>query len=225
MSIDPKFIVTLRNRDYPLFAGVLDAATKAGLRSLRTTVLQIPSSENGHLAVVMARAEFEDGRVFEDVGDCSPASTSPQLAAASLRLASTRAKGRVLRDSINVGQTLLEELPDLDLEGGQEGSSRGSAPPLYVAEPGPRAVAPEASRPAATERATAAPRAATPHSTAAPERESAGSAPAKNGGGNMECSNPGCGKPLTKGQHDVSLRSYGQPLCPSCQKQFTRIGS
>src|SRR5439155_17968333 len=116
MSIDPKFIVTLRNRDYPLFAGVLDAATKAGLRSLRTTVLQIPSSENGHLAVVMARAEFEDGRVFEDVGDCSPASTSPQLAAASLRLAPTRAEGRVLRDSINVGQTMFEELPDLDEE-------------------------------------------------------------------------------------------------------------
>src|SRR5712692_4521049 len=73
-----------------------------------------------------------------------PASTSPQLAVASLRLASTRAKGRVLRDSINVGQTMFEELPDLDLEAGQEGASRGSAPPLYVAEPGPRSVAPEA---------------------------------------------------------------------------------
>ena len=222
MSIDPKFIVTLRNRDYPLFAGVLDAATKAGLRSLRTTVVQIPSSENGHLAVVMARAEFEDGRIFEDVGDCSPASTSPQLAAASLRLASTRAKGRVLRDSINVGQTLLEELPDLDLEVGHEAPSRGGAPPLYVAEPHPRPVAtdapPPAPRAAPAERTTAAPRPA-----GAPERESAGPAPASNGSGKMECSNPGCGKPLTKGQHDVSLRSYGQPLCPSCQKQVRRV--
>jgi hypothetical protein len=137
MNISKEFIVSLRGREYPLFAGVLDAATKAGLRSLRTTVLQIPSSENGHLAVVMARAEFEDGRVFEDVGDCSPASTSPQLAAASLRLASTRAKGRVLRDSINVGQTLLEELPDLEIEAGQDlpGQSRASGPSLYVAEP------------------------------------------------------------------------------------------
>lgn len=225
MSIDPRFIVTLKNRDYPVFAGVLDAATKAGLRSLRTTVLQIPSPENGHLAVVMARAEFEDGRVFEDVGDCSPASTSPQLASAALRLASTRAKGRVLRDSINVGQTLLEELPDLDVEVGHElpGQPRAGGPSFYVAEPAPRPVTPEAPRPAPAERAPAGARAAASRNSGTPERESAAPTPTKNGNGTMECSNPGCGKPLTKGQHDVSLRSYGQPLCPSCQKQFTRI--
>src|SRR5436309_7128434 len=169
MSISKEFIVNLRGKEFPIFAGVLDAATKAGLRSLTTRVVQIPSPENGHLAVVMARAEFEDGRVFEDVGDCSPQSTSPQLASASLRLASTRAKGRVLRDSINVGQTMFEELPDLDIEGGHEGSSRTGAPPLYVAEPAPRSVTPEAPRPAAAERAAAAPRAATPSSTTVPE--------------------------------------------------------
>lgn len=112
MAISREFIVHLKGKDYPIFAGVLDAATTAGLRSLTTRVIQIPSAENGHLAVVMARAEFEDGRVFEDVGDCSPQSTSPQLASAALRLASTRAKGRVLRDSINVGQTMFEELPN-----------------------------------------------------------------------------------------------------------------
>jgi hypothetical protein len=111
--IDPQHIITLKGKSYPLFAGILDAATKAGLKSIRTTVLQVPTPENGHMAVVMARAEFEDGRVFEDVGDCSPANTSPQLAPAALRLASTRAKGRVLRDAINVGQTMFEELPDL----------------------------------------------------------------------------------------------------------------
>src|SRR5579883_2710435 len=65
MPIDPQFIVSLKGKSYPIWAGVLDAATQAGLRSLTTHVLQIPSSENGHLAVVMARAEFEDGRVFE----------------------------------------------------------------------------------------------------------------------------------------------------------------
>jgi hypothetical protein len=231
MNISKEFVVSLRGKEYPLFAGVLDAATKAGLRSLRTTVVQIPSPENGHLAVVMARAEFEDGRVFEDVGDCSPASTSPQLAAASLRLASTRAKGRVLRDSINVGQTLLEELPDLEIEAGQDlpGQPRPAGPGLYIAEPAPRSVTPEspqqqAGARAPAERASAPARAGAPRAAGAAERESAGPAPAKNGHGGMECSNPGCGKPLTKGQHDVSLRSYGQPLCPSCQKQFTRIG-
>src|SRR5436309_14899265 len=110
MNIDPRFIVSLRNRDYPLFAGVLDAATHAGLKSLTTRIVQIPSPENGNMAVMMARAEFEDGRVFEDVGDCSPALTSPQRAAAALGLASRRAKGRVVRDAVAGGAALREEL-------------------------------------------------------------------------------------------------------------------
>jgi hypothetical protein len=114
MSISKEFIVSLKGRDYPVFAGVLDAATKAGLKSLRTEIVQLPTDANGMFAVVKAVAEFEDGRVFEDIADCSPKSTSPNLAASVLRLASTRAKGRVLRDACNVGQTLLEELPDLD---------------------------------------------------------------------------------------------------------------
>ncbi len=71
VSINKDFIVHLKGKDYPIYAGVLDAATKAGLRSLTTRVVQVPAPENGHLAVVMARAEFDDGRVFEDVGDCS----------------------------------------------------------------------------------------------------------------------------------------------------------
>jgi hypothetical protein len=222
MAISKEFIVHLKGRDYPLWTGVLDAATKAGLRSLRTTVIQIPSPENGHMAVVMARAEFEDGRVFEDVGDCSPQSTSPQLATAALRLASTRAKGRVLRDAINVGQTMFEELPDLD-EFGAEGVAPGRAGGIYVAEPQPRPMTSEAQRTPAAERPRPAPAPAVEAPT--PERQAASPAPARNGDGKMECSNTGCGKPLTKGQHDVSLRSYGQPLCPACQKQFTRIGT
>src|SRR5437870_8123593 len=99
MAISKEFVVSLKGKEYPLFAGVLDAATKAGLKSLTTRIVQLPTPDNGNFAVVMARAEFEDGRVFEDVGDCSPASTSHHLASALLRVASTRAKGRVLRDS------------------------------------------------------------------------------------------------------------------------------
>jgi hypothetical protein len=110
--IDPKFIINLRGRDFPTWPGVLDAATRAGLRSIKTTVVQIPSAENGGMAVVMARAEFEDGRIYEDVGDASPANCGPQIATAALRMASTRAKGRCLRDALNIGQTMFEELPD-----------------------------------------------------------------------------------------------------------------
>jgi hypothetical protein len=172
--IDAKFIVTLKGKEFPTWPGVLDAATRAGLKSLTTRVMQIPSAENGGMAVVMARAEFADGRVFEDVGDASPANCGPQIATAALRMASTRAKGRCLRDALSIGATLFEELPDLQSVG------EDVEPPARL-RPAPR-------------------------------------------NGALVCTNAGCGKPLTKGQHDVSERAYGQPLCPSCQKQYTRIG-
>jgi len=38
----------------------------------------------------------------------------------------------------------------------------------------------------------------------------------------MVCSQPSCRKPLNKGQHDVSMRAFGQPFCPSCQRQMVR---
>lgn len=38
----------------------------------------------------------------------------------------------------------------------------------------------------------------------------------------LVCTRGECGKPLTKGQHDVSVRAFGQPLCPSCQKSTAR---
>ena len=45
---------------------------------------------------------------------------------------------------------------------------------------------------------------------------------ASGGSSPMLCSRTECGKPLTKGQHDVSVRAFGQPLCPACQKLQAR---
>jgi hypothetical protein len=171
--IDPRFIVKLRDKEYPTWPGVLDAATKEGLKSLTTRIAQIPDPSNGNVAVVIARAEFEDGRVFEDVGDAGPQNCSPQIATAALRMASTRAKGRCLRDALNVGTTMFEELPEEERRGnGNENS------PVAVSE------------------------------------DFDGKA----------CTHPGCGKLLTEGQRQMSVRAFGQPLCPADQKHYTRIG-
>ena len=43
-----------------------------------------------------------------------------------------------------------------------------------------------------------------------------------NGGSAMSCSTPDCGKPLTKGQYDVSMSRFRQPLCPACQRTSVR---
>lgn len=169
--VDPKYIVNLKGKPYPMWGGILDAATRAGLKLLTTDVVQIPSPENGYLAVVMATAEFEDGRTFTDVGDCSPQSTSPRLAPAALRLASTRAKGRCLRDALNIGETMFEELPG---EGDRDEEER-VVPPRAVNNGHPQA--------------------------------------AEQG----FCQEPGCGVELTPGQRTMSVRRFGQPLCPAHQ--------
>lgn len=132
--IDPKYIKNLKGKSYPMWGGVLDAAIKDGLRRLTTEIVQIPAPENGHLAVVRATAEFEDGRVFTDVGDCGPGNTTPEIAKSSLRMASTRAKGRALRDALNVSETMFEELPPDDTD-----ATPRSAPSAVSTAPAPAA--------------------------------------------------------------------------------------
>lgn len=112
MPIEDRYYINLKGKQYPVYAGVLIEATRIGLKSLTTDLIQIPDDENGQMAIVRARAEFEDGRIFVDYGDCSPRNCAPMIATAAIRMASTRAKGRVLRDGIGLGETLAEEIPD-----------------------------------------------------------------------------------------------------------------
>jgi hypothetical protein len=196
MAIDPKFIITLGQgrdaKEYPLYAGILAEAHALGLQSLTTKILQIPGSDNEYTAIVEATALFGDGRLFCDMGDASPRNVNARIATALLRMASTRAKGRALRDAINCGQTMLEELPDLNsLDETPESAGDRASRAVQAAER--ERVADRVQQPAAAN-------------------------------GQMVCSNPACGKALTKGQHEVSTRAYGQPLCPACQKLHAKLG-
>jgi hypothetical protein len=200
MSIDPRFIIELKGRQYALYQGVLDAATKAGLRSMKTTIVQIPSPENGHMAVVTVQADFEDGRSFLAVGDASPANCSPHIAAAALRMAETRGGGRALRVAINCGMTLLEELPDEERrENGHDVSGQRGAVPVQPAVAGPvangvRGGASAGRSAGAKARPPAGP---APGTAAAPPR----------------CSVEGCDRFLTPKQRDESLTRFGAVYC------------
>ena len=112
MSIDPQFLVHLQGKPFVLFAGLLDAAHKAGLKSVVTTPVQLPTAENGRLAVMKARVELESGQVYEAIGDASPESTGKMIHPHILRMAETRAIGRAFRWALNVTVTMREELPD-----------------------------------------------------------------------------------------------------------------
>jgi len=113
-KLDERFITNIKGKDFVLYAGVLDLATQKGLLKLEVELLQYPSKENGNETICRAVAEGKSGQVFSDIGDANPGNTTPMIAKHLIRMASTRAKGRALRDMCNIGIACLEELADFD---------------------------------------------------------------------------------------------------------------
>jgi predicted nucleic acid-binding Zn finger protein len=113
-KLDDRFMTNIKGKDFVLYAGVLDLATQKGLLKLEVELLQYPSSENGNEAICRAVAESKTGEIFADIGDANPANCHSMIAKHLIRMASTRAKGRALRDMCNIGIACLEELADFD---------------------------------------------------------------------------------------------------------------
>ncbi|MCK9444858.1 MAG: hypothetical protein M0Q14_10085 [Tissierellaceae bacterium] len=109
MIINEKFIINLQGKSYVTYEGLLDLAHQKNLKSMEVELLQIPSPDNNMTAICRAMAATERER-FQDMGDASPDSVNSALVPHLIRMASTRAKARVLRDLTNVGMTAIEEL-------------------------------------------------------------------------------------------------------------------
>ncbi len=104
-----EYMIERSGRRFVLYAGLLEEAHTRGLRSIETELLQVPSSENGEVAIARAVVRTEDGK-FSGIGDASPGNVGRAIQPHIIRMAETRAKARALRDAINVGVTALEEL-------------------------------------------------------------------------------------------------------------------
>lgn len=109
MSINEKFIINLQGKSFVTYEGLLDLAHQKNLKSLDVELIQIPTQENKMTAICKAIATTEDG-VFVDYGDASPQSVNTKIQPHIIRMASTRAKARALRDLTNVGMTAIEEI-------------------------------------------------------------------------------------------------------------------
>src|SRR5437867_2789233 len=138
------------SKEVVLYAGLLTQAHEEGLARLKTSILQIPTEENGRLAIIKAEVETSKG-LFEAIGDACPENVDPFLAPHLIRVAETRAKARALRDAVNVGVVSFEELDgaSLPLTSSDPGSG---APPAASRSPrhsGNGSTAPRP-RPAAT---------------------------------------------------------------------------
>lgn len=117
--MNKELIVDRNGRSFVLYAGLLDLAHQRGLKSITTTLIQIPSDLNGLLAICHATVETEQG-TFTGLGDAGPDNVSRMMVPHLIRMAETRAKARALRDAVNVGVTAVEELADLDDAAGLE---------------------------------------------------------------------------------------------------------
>jgi hypothetical protein len=104
-----QFFIERQGKQYVLYAGLLDEAHDRGLRSIETTLAQIPNKDNGEVAIVHAVVRTEEGK-FTGIGDASPQNVNRMIAPHLIRMAETRAKARALRDAINVGAAAIEEL-------------------------------------------------------------------------------------------------------------------
>ncbi len=113
-KLDERFLINIQGNDFVRYEGLLDLAHQKGLAKLHVETLQIPNEDNGNMAICRAVAEAKDGSVFTDIGDANPRNTNKMVVAHILRIASTRAKARALRDFNNIGMTCLEELGEMD---------------------------------------------------------------------------------------------------------------
>lgn len=113
-KLDERFIKQVEGRDFVLYSGLLDLAHQKNLISMDVELLQYPTKDNDHTAVCKAIARTATGGPFIDVGDANPVNCNAKVSKHLIRMASTRAKARALRDLTNIGMTALEELGDLN---------------------------------------------------------------------------------------------------------------
>jgi hypothetical protein len=104
-----EFVVERQGKAFVLYAGLLDEAHAQGLKSIRTTLVQIPDESNGYVAICQAEVTTEKG-TFTGLGDASPANVARAMQTCLIRMAETRAKARAMRDAVNVSAVALEEL-------------------------------------------------------------------------------------------------------------------
>jgi len=108
-EIKKEHIVKIHDKEHVTYEGLLSMATDDGLESIEVDIIQYPCEENKNTCVCKATAKCKDS-TFTDIGDANPDNVNPMISKHIIRMASTRAKARALRDMLNIGMCVAEEL-------------------------------------------------------------------------------------------------------------------
>jgi hypothetical protein len=117
----------IATKEVVTYPGLLSKAHDEGLAHIRTSLVQVPSDENGRTAIVQAEVETGKG-TFSALGDASPESVTGFLVPHLIRMAETRAKARALRDAVNIGVVSFEELDGGESAPGPSDLGSGASP-------------------------------------------------------------------------------------------------
>ncbi len=67
------------DKDFVLYAGLLDVAHQKNLSSVDVELIQTPSEENKFTAICKATVKTVDGKTFTDIGDANPANCNYKI--------------------------------------------------------------------------------------------------------------------------------------------------
>lgn len=114
--MNDKHIININGKPFILYAGLLEESHKRGIQILELDIAQFPRAENDFTCICKATLESKNDEIFSEIGDCNPKNVGSKIIPHLIRMASTRAKSRVIRDYCNIGMCSFEELNPYEME-------------------------------------------------------------------------------------------------------------
>lgn len=118
--INKSGISKVKGKNFVSYDAKLDYAHQFGFKSLKVETVQIPSDANGQRCVCKAELQTEDGRTFVDIGDATPDNVPHGCVDSFMRVASTRAKSRVIEDAYNISLFSQDEIKSNEIDTSSE---------------------------------------------------------------------------------------------------------
>lgn len=113
-KINQSKVVNIRGKDVATYEAALDYAHQCGIAELAVNLIQSPDASNNNTAICSAKLKTEDGKLFEDIGDANPNNVPRGCVDSFIRVASARAKSRVISDAYNLKSLLGDSSNSID---------------------------------------------------------------------------------------------------------------
>ena len=120
-----KFVVNIKGKEAIKLEGLTAFAHEKGMWKFDTQIIQFPTQENGFTCICQTTVGGYDWDpitekvrevVYTDIGDANVNNCTKMVAAAFIRMASTRSQARALRKYVNIDMVCSSELDSVTEE-------------------------------------------------------------------------------------------------------------